>query len=179
MISAVGIKRLLYADTSVVTADLTGAILKKIIASAIEISNVHGDTWAIEEAEASRTPYKNQLSGKTYREDVQMGDVKINFTIGEYDYKTKADLMGGEVIKSLAKDVGWKRAEGKVNLHKCLIAMTEDGQWVVFPKASISTREANTDKAIALAVSATQLEPGIAGVSSEYWFDDSEVTPAG
>ena len=179
MISAVGIKRLLYAATSVVTADLTGTSLEKIIAAATEIDNVHGETWQVEETEASRTPYTNQLTGKTYREDLKMGEVKINFTIGAYDYKTKADLMGGTVIKKSESPVGWKRADGKVNIHKCLIAQTEDNVWLVFPKASISARQANTDKAIGLAVSATQLEPGITGVSSEYWFDDSEVTPAG
>lgn len=184
MISAVGIKKILYAATSAVTADLTGALLKAIIATATEVSNVHGETWAIEESEASRTPYKNQLTGKVYRENIEMGDVKINFTIGAYDYQTKADLMGGEVIKGTGEAgkepvVGWKRAEGKVSLHKCLIGLTEDDQWVVFPKASVTTRESNTDKAIGLAVSATQLEPGIKGVSSEYWFDDSEVTPMG
>lgn len=183
MISAVGIKRLLYAATSVVTADLTGTSLEKIIAAATEINNVHGETWQVEETEASRTPYTNQLTGKTYREDLKMGEVKINFTIGAYDYKTKADLMGGLVIETGSdgnkKTTGWKRADGKVNIHKCLIAQTEDNVWLVFPKASISARQANTDKAIGLAVSATQLEPGITGVSSEYWFDDSEVTPAG
>lgn len=184
MISAVGIKRLLYAETSAVKADLTGVLLKAIIAVAKEVPNIHGETWAIEESEASRTPYKNQLTGKIYRESIEMGDVKINFTIGAYDYQTKADLMGGDVIKGTGEAgkepiVGWKRADGKVNLHKCLIGLTEDDQWVVFPKASVTTREANTDKAIGLAVSATQLEPGITGVSSEYWFDDSEVTPVG
>lgn len=177
MISAVGIKRLLYADPSAVTADLTGNMLNTILnaASTKEISNVHGETWAIEEAEASKTPYKNQLTDKIYRESISMGDVKINFTIGAYDYQTKADLMGGEVLINGGKPTGWKRASGKVQLHKCIIGLTEDNQWVVFPKASLSTRESNTDKAIGLAVSATQLEPEVAGVYSEYWFDNSEV----
>ncbi|MEG2151558.1 MAG: hypothetical protein RRY36_10110 [Bacteroidaceae bacterium] len=176
MISAVGIKKLLYAEPSAITVDLTGILLKPIITAATEVANVHGETWQIEESEASKTAYKNQLTGKTYRESIEMGDVKMNFTIGAYDYKTKADLMGGAVIQDAAKkDVGWKRAEGKINVNKALFALTEDDIWVVFPKASITAREANTDKAIGLAVTGSQLESGITGVSSEYWINASEV----
>ena len=73
MISAVGIKRILFADIDKVTADITPEIAKTLIQAAIkakdEVLNVHGETWQIEETEASVTGYKNQLTGKNYRYD--------------------------------------------------------------------------------------------------------------
>lgn len=170
MITAVGIKRILYADTDVVKKDLIGADLKTIIETATEVTNVHGDTWSFEEADPSVTKHKNALTGGTYRMDKEMGDVAMNFTIGQYDYKTKADLMGGD-----ATGTSWKRARGVVNITKCLIAKTEDDQWVVFPKGTVIAREASQDKAIGLAVSGTAMEPENPSIRSEYWFDDSEV----
>ena len=57
MISAVGIKRILFADIDKVTADITPEIAKTLIQAAIkakdEVLNVHGETWQIEETEAS------------------------------------------------------------------------------------------------------------------------------
>ncbi|MBP1615800.1 MAG: hypothetical protein H6Q13_3248 [Bacteroidetes bacterium] len=183
MITAAGIKRILYAETSVIAADLTGTALKAIIDAAAtakhEISNVHGDTWSLEESEPSTTRYKNALTGQNYRQDTEMGDIQASFTIGQYDYQTKADLMGGDVIKNGDKVVGWKRASGIVETYKCLIFQTKDNQWCVFPKGAVTTREANTDKAIGLALSGVALEPGVDGVRSEYWFDDSEVVTKG
>ena len=59
LISAVGIKRILYADTSAVKADITPEVAKTLIKAAItakaEVQNVHGETWSIEESEASVT----------------------------------------------------------------------------------------------------------------------------
>ena len=104
-----------------------------------------------------------------------MGDLVMSFTIGQYDYTTKKDLMGGTLIDT---DKGWKRERGVVDIYKCMIALTEDNQYVVFPKATSITREANTDGAIGLAVSATALEPDNSDVSSEYWFDSSVVVEA-
>ena len=174
MITAVGIKRILYADTDVVKTDLTGAALKTIIESATEITNVHGDTWSFEEADPSVTKHKNALTGGTYRIDKEMGDVAMNFTIGQYDYKTKADLMGGD-----ATEKNWKRARGVVNITKCLIAKTEDDQWIVFPNGTVVARTATTDKGIGLAVAGTAMEPTNPLIRSEYWFDDSEVKAVG
>lgn len=103
MISAVGIKKILYADTSVVTADITPEIAKILIQAAItaknEVQNVHGETWQIEESEASVTGHKNQLNGQNYRYDTTPGDITPSFSIGQYDWKTKADMMGGEAVK--------------------------------------------------------------------------------
>ena len=188
-VTAANIKKLLYGETSEITADLTGQALHTLLQGEAlkEIKNIHQDTWTIEEAEASRTNYKNQLTNQTYRSDKEMGDVTVNFTIGEYDYPTKKDLMGGDIINT---DKGWKRARGKVNIEKLLVALTDDDQYcvipradigareatTVIPRADIGAREATTDKAVGIPVSAVELEPQNAEVAPEYWFDSSEVT---
>lgn len=176
-ISAVDIKRLWYTDEDAVSADLTGKALYDMVkddgGTATEIKNVHQDTWSIEEAESTQDSFKNQLTGATYRMGAKsMGDVTFNFTIGRYDYVTKKELMGGDVINT---DKGWKRARGIVEIKKCLIALTEDDQYCVLPYANITAREANTDGAIGIAVVGTMLEPLVEGVMPEYWFDKSEV----
>jgi hypothetical protein len=173
-ITAVNIKKLLYGETSGISADLTGQALYTLLQGDTlkEVKNIHGDTWTLEEAEASRTNYKNQLTGQTYRSEKEMGDVTVNFTIGEYDYPTKKDLMGGDVINT---DKGWKRARGKVNIEKLIVALTEDDQYCVIPRADIGAREATTDKAIGLPVSAVELEPKDSAIAPEYWFDSEEV----
>lgn len=180
MITAVEIEELYYAEPiTTVTNKATGlagaevaAILKN--ASTKQVKNVHGDTFQYEEAEANVTRYKNALTGEYYRETSEPGEVKINFTIGEYDFKTKEDLQGGK-----ATDKSWERGKHKP-IHKCIIGKTKDGVYVVFPKAAINGRGANTDKAIGLAVSAVPLSTGVDGLASEKWFDESEVVvPAG
>ena len=172
-ISAIDIKKLWYAETSAVTADLTGTLLKTILASAKEITNVHQDTWTIDESEPTQDSYRNQLTGNIYRfGSKQMGDVTFNFTIGRYDYVTKKDLLGGDVINV---DKGWKRARGAVDIKKCLIALTEDDQYCVLPYANVVAREASTDGAVGLAVVGTAMEPETETIMPEYWFDASEV----
>lgn len=185
MISAVGIKRILFADIDKVTADITPEVAKTLIQAAItakdEVSNVHGETWQIEETEASVTGYKNQLTGQTYRYDTTPGELSPSFSIGQYDYETKAKLMGGEAVKKggsgADKDsiIGWKRAKGKVVISKALFCLTDDNVWFIFPNCQIVAREANTDKAIAIAVKGLVQEPVIEDVSSEYNFDETEV----
>ncbi len=187
MISAVGIKKILFAAPSVVTADLTPESAKAIIAAAQtagnEVLNVHGETWQIEEAEASVTGYKNQLNGHTYRYDTTPGDLTPSFSIGQYDYKTKASLLGGSVIKTGTspneKEVGWKRATEKVTIHKALFCLTDDDVWFIFPNCQIVAREANTDKAVAIAVKGLVQTPAVEGVSSEYNFDASSMVAEG
>lgn len=182
MITAANIKQILYADPSVVTADMTPAIAKALIAAAItakaSITNVHGETWQLTEAEASVTAYKNALTGLDYRADTVMGSINPEFTIGQYDYATKAALMGGTTVKSGDNVVGWKRAIGKVIIYKTLFCLTEDDVWFIFPKCQILTREASTDKAIALPVKAYVFTPEIDGVAPEYNFDAAAVTAA-
>ena len=173
-ISAIDIKKLWYAETSAVTADLTGTLLSTILESAKEITNVHQDTWTIDESEPTQDSYRNQLTGNIYRfGSKQMGDVTFNFTIGRYDYVTKKDLLGGDVINT---DKGWKRARGAVEIKKCLIALTEDDQYCVLPYANVVAREASTDGAVGLAVIGTAMEPETETIMPEYWFDASEVT---
>ncbi len=172
-LSAIDIKKLWYAEPSAITADLTGSALSTILESAKQITNVHQDTWTIDEAEPTQDSYRNQLSGNIYRFGAKsMGDVTFNFTIGRYDYPTKKDLLGGDVINT---DKGWKRARGAVDIKKCLIALTEDDQYCVLPYANIVAREASTDGAVGLAVVGTAMEPDNEAVMPEYWFDASEV----
>jgi len=176
-VMAVGIKQLWYADPIATVASsetgLSAAEVKTAKASAKEVLNVHQDTWNYEEAEATITRYKNQLTDNTYRETKQAGDVVVNFTIGEYDFTTKQDLQGGN-----ATDTKWGRTASDEMIYKCIIAKTLDDVYVVFPKASISGRGANTDGAVGLAVSATAIEPGVDGLEIEAWFNGSEIDAA-
>ena len=175
MITAVEIDELYYAEPIATVADkskgLTGAEVAAILKNAAtkQVKNVHGDTFQYEETEANTTKYKNALNGEYYREITEPGEVKINFTIGEYDYETKADLQGGK-----ATEKSWERGKHKT-IHKCIIGKTKAGVYVVFPKATINGRGANTDKAIGLAVTASPLTTGIEVLASEKWFDESEV----
>ena len=175
MITAAGIKRVLYTDVENVQSDLKPSDIAALIAGADEVTNIHGETWSLDESEPNIEKHKNQLTGSAYRQDVEPGELTMSFTIGEYDYQTKANLLGGELIKETEKVVGWKRARGVSTIEKCLLALTKDGQWVVFPRGHVAAREANTDKAIGLAVTGAALEPANKEVSSEYWFDADEV----
>lgn len=133
---------------------------------------MHQDTWTLEESEAQQDGYRNQLTGSIYRMGTKtMGEVTINFTIGKYDYFTKAEFLGGT-----ATATSWKRARGIVEIHKALVALTEDNQYCVLPFANISGREANTDGAIGVGVLGTMMEPDNDAIAPEYWFDISEVT---
>lgn len=188
-ISAIDIKKLYHApvlDNSV--SSFTPASLKTILASATEIKNVHQDTWTIDESEASQDTYKNQLTGAAYRTGAKsMGDVSFAFTIGRYDYLTKAYLMGGTLHLADGSDVkasemtgnedavGWSRQRGIVEVKRMLIALTEDDVYCVLPYANVNTREANTDGAVGLAVTGVMLEPENEKIDGEYWFDKSAV----
>ena len=114
MITAVYIDELYYTDPITTVADkskgLTGAEVAAILkdAKTKQVQNIHGETFQYEESESSSTKHKNQLTGEDYREDTVPGEVKINFTIGEYDYVTKADLQGG-----VATDKSWERGKYK------------------------------------------------------------------
>lgn len=172
---AAGIKRVLYTDVENITADLKASDMSALIAGAKDVDNIHGETWSLEETEPSIEKYKNQLTGSVYRQDEAPGELTMNFTIGEYDYALKAELLGGDVIKEGEKTVGWKRARGYSGVEKCLIAQTKDDQWVVFPRGSVVAREASTDKAIGLAVVGSALEPKKIDIRPEYWFDGAEI----
>lgn len=177
MVTAAGIKGLWYAPPTAVTKDLyeDPTELAKILQAETtkKVTNVHQDTWSIEEAEPSVETYDNQLTKKVYRQDKEMGENTMAFTIGQYDYKTKADFLGG-----VAKDGAWKRSREVVDINYCMIALTEDNQYCVYPKAAITGRNADADGAVGIGVSATALEPDNTAISSEYWLDYDEVHTA-
>lgn len=176
ILSAIDIKKLFYCDPSLVAADLTLAGLKALLANdgVKEVINVHQDTWTLEETEASQESYRNQLNGEVYRKGKkQMGDLNFNFTIGQYDYPTKAEFLGGT-----ATATSWKRARGAVDIHKCLIALTDDDQYAVLPYASIAGREATTDGAVGLPVVGSMVAPKNTAIAPEYWFDKAAVDAA-
>lgn len=177
-ISAVDIKKLWYADPSLITTDLTATALASLLKNngVKEIKNVHQDTWTLEESEASQDFYKNQLTGNNYRAGRKTpGDLTASWTIGQYDYALKAEFLGGTVTED---GFGWKRAREAVEIYKAIIALTIDDQYCVLPYASITANEANTDKAIGIAVKGTAMEPQNKDVAPEYWFDGNKVVPA-
>jgi len=195
-ISAIDIKKLWYADC--ISAALTPATLKALVGAtstgwsggtAKEIENVHQDTWQIEEGEVSQDSYKNQLNGHVYRlGKKQMGDLTVSFTVGQYDYKTKYDLMGGIVLDAsgqavtsptgAATEVGWARDNEAVEKYKTIIALTTDDVYVVIARAPLNVRESNTDKAIGLSMIGIMTDPTVDGVNSEYWYDKATVHAA-
>lgn len=181
ILSAIDIKKLFYCDPSLVSADLTEYAVKTLLANngVKEIQNVHQDTWTIEESEASQDSYRNQLNGEVYRMGKkQAGELKFNFTLGQYDYPTKAEFLGGT-----GTETSWKRPRGVPNIHLCLIALTEDDQYAILPYASISARENSQDGAVGLPVSGKMVSPKNTAIAPEYWFDkaavDASSAPAG
>lgn len=176
ILSAIDIEKLWYGDPSLVTATLTGTVLAKLLEneSLKEIKNVHQDTWTVEESEAQQDSYRNQLTGGIYRMGRKTpGEVTAKFTIGQYDYALKAEFLGGEVVDN---GKGWKRSRDVKDIYKLLIFRTVDKQYGVFPYAAIKANEANTDKAVGIAVTGTANEPKNAAIASEYWFDESALT---
>lgn len=173
-VTAVDIKGLWYAPLSVVTGKLTASMLKSILedSKTKQITNVHQDTWAIEEEDPSVTRYRNQLTNGVYRETREMGAVQMSFTIGQYSYEEKAAFIGGE-----ATETSWARARGVTNIEYCMIALTADEQYCVFPKGAVTGRNAQADGAIGIGVAVTALEPDNAAISAEYWYSKSEVYP--
>ena len=174
--SAIGIKKLYYGSVITATTQLSTAGVAVLISSSNEISNVHQDTWELTEDDATQETYKNQLTKAVYRTgSKEMGDITVNFSVGQYDWDTKAALLGGSSISETDTKVGWKRGRGAVSLTKSLIAITEDNIAIVFPKVEFISSESAVDGAIAIKMSAKVLEPEQTYLSSEYWFD---YTPA-
>ena len=204
--SAIDIKRLWYTDE--ITSALTPAKLQVLVGkrkygasgdtgysasdvagTAKEIKNVHQDTWQIDESEATQDSFRNQLNGHVYRLGRrQNGDLTVNFTVGQYDYATKAALMGGDVLNASGEvvasptgadtEVGWARSLETVEMYKTLIALTVDDVYVVISRSSLGSRESSTDNAIGLAMSGTMTDPLTSGVNAEYWYDMVTVNAA-
>jgi DNA repair photolyase len=183
-ISAIGIKKIFYGAPLAVVATpyadgnadtgLSAKELKAFLANAStkQVENVHQGTWNYEKAEATVTQYKNQLTKKTYRQSVEGGDSTITFSIGKYDLEVKADFEGGgsNATKYSAP------LDYKVE-NMTIAGLTEDDVYIVFPKASVIARGASTDEAIAIAVTATPLEPDIQ-IEPEVWMLKSAVDSA-
>lgn len=176
-ISAVDIKKLWYCDPSKITMDatkkdFTSTLLATLLENTTdlkEVTNIHQDTWSLEESEASQDSYRNQLSGNIYRFGRKTpGEITVKFTIGQYDNYIKAAFLGGEVLDN---GQGWKRGRGVANINYAIIALTYDDVYCVLPYASIKANEANTDKAIGISVTATAQEPVNENLSPEYWFN--------
>lgn len=179
----VSIKELYYGDrldtilTGVIDDAKIKAAIESVIAQNKSIVNVHDTTFTYEEEEASVTDYKNQLNGATYFRDSTPGAITMNFSIGQYEYQTKADLQGGEVIKSGTNAIGWNRPSGNDLIYKTIVAITVDGTVIVFPKAYISARGGMVeDKVLGLLLTATAMDTGVKGLPSEIWYDESEIT---
>ena len=131
-----------------------------------EVKNVHQDTWGYEQAEPSFDDYVNELTGTNYyREMTERGAKTISFTMGEYDFQTKADLQGGT-----ATETGWAAPDTLEEIRKSIVAITRTGNMIVFTNASITGRVDTQMKALGLGVAATAMENGNAGVKDEYWF---------
>lgn len=201
MKTIVDIKRIIYTDL-ITTVPFSGAAVKAILTgtSFKEITNVHATTWAYEEQEGSVTDYINQLNGQTYYRDSEPGSRSINFTIGQYDYETKAELQGGTATATT-----WVAPKNQGIIYKSVIAVTKDDTYIVMPKAQIEKvdenpvkrRRAKRDEMRIASASeyfvlekadwfdgsgvwddrfkATPLDTGIAGLASEYRFDKKEV----
>ena len=192
----IGIKRLWYCDP--VNYDLTAGTDVKVLieggthgtgegavtrTAATEILNVHQDTWSYQQDDPTVEDYINQLTGKPYFRDKQdEGNKTISFTMGEYDYATKAALQGGSVISSgtPAVAIGWKAPETMAIIEKCIIALTKSGNYIIFTNASIIGKGDQQQKAIGLGVTAVAQDATGDGVADEYFFSGSAVvlTPA-
>jgi hypothetical protein len=61
--------------------------------------------------------------------------------VGQYDYETKADLEGGTAT-------AWERPKVSKIIYKCVIAVTKDDTYIVFPKAQITARGRLTGKTL-------------------------------
>jgi len=182
--SGIGVKKLYYGPClSAVTTAYTGAAgtelspaeLKAFLAAGTteEILNIHGDLWNYEKTKPTKTYYKNKLSGKNYRgSTTDTGMSKITFSVGKYDFATKAALEGG------AADTTKYSASASVpDVKWTLVGLTEDGVYVVFPKADVVAGSVTTDDAIAISVEATALEPDIA-LEIEAWISKASVDAA-
>lgn len=165
-VSAIKIKALRYAD--VLESAPTLDSLKSAFEAADKIDNSHQGTFTYEETEPTVNQYKNDLTNQVYRSDMEAGDVTIRFTIGQYDFATKAALQGGT-----STDTQWAR--GKAAQHyKCFYALTEDDVLIVFPKGNVIGTGASTDNAVGIAMQVIPQEIN-SSIASEYWFDVADL----
>jgi hypothetical protein len=173
--TVVDIKQIFYGNpissVTSTSAGLTGGEVETFLGTAKEIVNVHGTTFTYEEGEPTTTDYTNQLNMQTYYRDFVPAAKSINFSIGQYDYATKAELQGGT-----ATATSWKSPKNQGIIFKTFVAVTKDDTYIVFPKAIVSARAGMVEsKLIGLLFSASPIETGIEGLETECWFDASEI----
>ena len=167
----IGIKQIFYGPV-MTTAPASFAAVQNLLtpqsgeSNFKEVKNVHQDTWGYEQAEPNFDDYINELKGTTYYRDMtDRGTKTINFTMGEYEFQTKADLQGGT-----ATDTSWTAPDVMQEIKKAIVAITKTGNMIVFTNAAISGRVDQQQKALGLGVSATAMENETDGVADEYWF---------
>lgn len=172
MNTIVSIEKLYYGN--VLT---TGSLLPAEIKAAIEatttkqITNVHDTTWTFEEEDPSTTDYNNQLNGQTYYRDSTPGAVTMNFSVGQYEFETVADLKGGTGTSK-----HWTAPETSSLIYKSMFAITKDGTVIVFPRADVSAQWGMIeDKVHGLICTATMMDTGVAGLSSLGLFSLDEI----
>lgn len=169
----IGIKQLWYGPV-MTTAPANAAALKTLAEGNTfkEVKNVHQDTWGYNQDDPSVDDYINELSGNPYYRDMtDAGRKTINFTMGEYEFQTKADLQGGTVITGTGDTaIGWAAPETPEIIEKAIIAKTKTGGWVCFTNASIIGKGDQQQKAIGLGVTAVAQDNTNVGVSDEYFF---------
>jgi hypothetical protein len=184
-ISAIGVKKIFYGPALAAVAvdyvdgdtdtGLSPAELKAFLAAATtkQVENVHEDNWNYEKTLPSKTSYKNKLTGKAYRRSTDdPGESKITFSIGKYDFETKAAFEGGGASADKYS------APSEYNpKDMTLVALTEDDCYIVYPKADVTAGGVTTDDAVAISVEATALEPDIA-IESEAWITKAAVDSA-
>ena len=164
----IGIARLFYGD--VLSTAPEASSMETLVASLTEIKNVHDGTWGYSHDDPSVTDYINELTGQPYyRDKTSLGNRTINFTIGVYDFTTKAALQGGDAITS-----GWKSSGALKNVNKCIVAQTKTGNWIVFTNASIVAKGDQQEKNIGLGITAVCMESEEDGVEAEYMFEGGD-----
>lgn len=170
--TVVDIQTIWYGDL-IITSPLKGPDVKAFTKATTtkKIDNVHATTWAYSQDEASVTDYINQLNNTVYYRDSQPGATNVTFSIGQYDFEQKADLMGGT-----ATATEWEAPINQGIIYKGFVAKTKDGTYFAFPKAQISAVEGMIeDKVHGINVTVTPIDPGIAGLSNVKWFAGSVV----
>lgn len=168
--SRIGISAIFYSENQITAAvpfvdgnaatGLTPSELKAFLADANtkKVPNVHQDTWNYDEAEDTANFYNDQLTGEAYRGGTtQKGAKVISFSIGKFDFETLADFKGGS-----ASADKYAAPKTKKDIYKTVVALLEDGVYLVYPKAFIQGRDSTTDNAAALLVTATAMIPDTA-----------------
>lgn len=180
----IGVKRIWYCDP--LTAVPTPTALSTLLTTATEVTNSHDGTWGYTQDDPDVTDYINELNGQPYyRDKTSLGARTITFTMGEYSYKNKADLQGGDMIDAQGavvdteeKAVGWKSPDTLENVNKALIAQTKTGRFIVFSNASIVGKVDQQEKALGLGVTAVAMESSVKSVAAEYFWDGDSITVA-